>query len=82
MLQEPNEIALFPQLSDEVLQHLQGYGTEIDLNVGEYLFKEGEHSYDFHVVLDGEIQVTKQVGEKKSYSPSINEVSLLVNFLY
>ncbi|QIR39330.1 cyclic nucleotide-binding domain-containing protein [Tolypothrix sp. PCC 7910] len=83
MLQESNAIALFPQLSDEVLQHLQDYGTEIDLNVGEYLFKEGEHSYDFHVVLDGEIQVTKQVGgqekllAKHQRGEFIGELSIL-----
>ncbi|MBD2295241.1 cyclic nucleotide-binding domain-containing protein [Anabaena sphaerica FACHB-251] len=63
MLQESNNSpTLFPKLSDEVLQHLQKYGAEIDLSVGECLFKEGDRSYDFHVVLEGEIQVTKQIG--------------------
>ncbi|MDZ7958790.1 MAG: ATP-binding protein [Aulosira sp. DedQUE10] len=81
---ESSAIALFPQLSDEVLQHLQEYGDEIDLNVGDYLFKEGEHSYDFHVVLEGEIQVTKRVGEedrllaKHQRGEFIGELSILM----
>lgn len=61
-----NNSTLFPQLSDEVLQHLKQYGIEIDLQPGECLFREGDRSYDFHVVLDGEIQITKKVnGEDK-----------------
>ncbi|MEA5575796.1 ATP-binding protein [Anabaena sp. UHCC 0451] len=63
MLQESNNSpTLFPKLSNEVLQHLQKYGTEINLNVGDYLFKEGDRSYDFHVVLEGEIRITKEIG--------------------
>jgi signal transduction histidine kinase len=67
MQQETNHNSnLFPQLSYEVLQHLKEYGTEIDLQAGECLFREGDRSYDFHVVLEGEIIVTKQVnGEEK-----------------
>jgi signal transduction histidine kinase len=83
MSQESNSLTLFPQLSDEVLQHLKEYGTEIDLNVGECLFREGEHSYDFHVVLEGEIRVTKQVGgeekllAKHQRGEFIGELSIL-----
>jgi signal transduction histidine kinase len=61
-----NAEVLFPKLSDEVLQHLKEYGTEIDLNVGEYLFKEGDRSYDFYVVLEGEIKVTKEIGGQET----------------
>ncbi|MEA5551594.1 ATP-binding protein [Anabaena cylindrica UHCC 0172] len=84
MLQEShNSATLFPRLSDEVLQHLKEYGTEIDLNRGEYLFKEGDCSYDFHVVLEGEIQVTKQLGgqekilAKHQRGEFIGEISIL-----
>ena len=65
MLQENNLIDLFPKLPDEALQRLRKYGTEIILNMGELLFKEGDRSYDFYVVLEGEIKVTKQLGGKE-----------------
>jgi signal transduction histidine kinase len=62
MLPESNSPILFPKLSDEVLLHLKKYGTEITLNADECLFREGDRSYDFHIVLEGEIQITKQIG--------------------
>ncbi|MGM3306627.1 ATP-binding protein [Anabaena sp. WFMT] len=83
MAKESSSLTLFPQLSDEVLQHLKEYGTEIDLSGGEYLFKEGDSSYDFHVVLEGEIQVTKQLGgqekilAKHQRGEFIGELSIL-----
>lgn len=62
MLHDPNQNALFPKLPDEALQEIKQYGTEIELNVGDVLFSEGDSNYNFHVVLEGEIQITKQVG--------------------
>lgn len=62
MLHDPNQVALFPKLPDEALQEMQQHGTEIQLNTGDVLFSEGDSDYNFHVVLEGEIQMTKQVG--------------------
>jgi len=41
---------------------MKQHGTEIHLNAGEVLFSEGDSEYNFHVVLEGEVQITKQVG--------------------
>lgn len=57
--------SLFPKLSDEQLQQLRECGSEIQLDPGEVLFAEGDPTYDFYVVLEGEIKVTKQVGEEE-----------------
>jgi signal transduction histidine kinase len=65
MLHDPNQTTLFPKLPDEVLQQMQEHGIEISLAVGEILFAEGEENYGFHVVLDGEIEITKVVGNEK-----------------
>ena len=62
MLHDPNQNTLFPKLSDEALQEMKQHGTEIQLAAGEVLFSEGDSDYNFHVVLEGEIQITKQVG--------------------
>lgn len=86
MLPENNNTStLFPQLSDEVLQHLKEYGKEINLQAGEFLFREGDLSYDFHVVLEGEILVTKningqeQILAKHQKGEFIGELSILTD---
>lgn len=64
MLHDPNQNTLFPKLPDEALQEMQQFGKEIKLNKGDILFNEGESNYNFHVVLSGEIEITKQVGDE------------------
>ncbi|NEQ29072.1 MAG: cyclic nucleotide-binding domain-containing protein, partial [Microcoleus sp. SIO2G3] len=56
MLHDPNQMTLFPKLPDEALEEIKQHGTEIKLAAGEVLFNEGESNYNFHVVLEGEIQ--------------------------
>ncbi len=65
MLHDPNQTTLFPKLPDEALQQMQEHGIEISLATGEILFTEGEVNYSFHVVLEGEIQITKVVSNEK-----------------
>lgn len=64
MLHDPNQKTLFPKLPDEALQQMQQFGKEIKLNKGDILFNEGESNYNFHVVLSGEIEITKHVGDE------------------
>ena len=64
MLHDPNQNTLFPKLPDEALQEMQQFGKEIQLNKGDILFNEGESNYNFHVVLSGEIEITKHVGDE------------------
>jgi signal transduction histidine kinase len=64
MLHDPNLNTLFPKLPDEALQEMQQFGKEIKLNKGDILFNEGESNYNFHVVLSGEIEITKHVGDE------------------
>lgn len=60
-----SETSIFPKLSDEQLQKLSECGVEVQLNPGDILFAEGDINYDFYVILEGEIKVTKKVGEKE-----------------
>lgn len=59
------QTSLFPKLSDEQLQRLTECGNEMQLKPGEMLFAEGDPTYDFYVVLEGEIKITKKVGEEE-----------------
>jgi signal transduction histidine kinase len=64
MLHNPNQMTLFPKLPDDALEEMKQHGNEIQLNVGDFLFNEGDSNYHFHVVLEGEIEITKQVGSE------------------
>ncbi len=57
-----SDSVLFPTLEDEHLQNLESCGLVLKLAPGEILFKEGDSTYCFYVVLDGEIKITKQLG--------------------
>jgi signal transduction histidine kinase len=65
MLHDPNEQKLFPRLTGEVLHRLIEIGTEVELEPGDVLFRQGDENYQFFVVLDGEIRITSQVGQEE-----------------
>ena len=66
MLHDPNAESLFPRLTEEALRHLREAGEEIELEPGAVLFSEGDQNYQFFVVLDGEVRITKQVGAEET----------------
>lgn len=65
MLHDPNENALFPKLPEEALQKMQTVGAQIHFNAGDIVFTEGQADYKFCIVLDGEIEITKQLGGER-----------------
>jgi signal transduction histidine kinase len=60
-----SETVLFPILEEEHLRNLETCGLIVKLAPGEILFREGEHTCCFYVVLDGEIKITKQLGTEE-----------------
>lgn len=65
MLHDPQQSELFPKLSEEELARLAEHGREIALSPGQVIFREGDPTYHFYVVLDGQIQITKQTGAEE-----------------
>src|SRR5918998_1294547 len=60
----PNElrdVPIFASLPDGDLRWLAARGTETTLDSGAVLFREGDPADAFHVVLDGELRITKLV---------------------
>src|SRR3712207_6507695 len=60
----PNElrsVPIFAGLTDGDLRWLAARGQEATLDGGALLFTEGEPANAFHVVLDGELRITKLV---------------------
>ncbi|MET0628627.1 MAG: FAD-dependent oxidoreductase [Acidimicrobiia bacterium] len=48
-----------PELSAEALLALQGYGVERAVDAGDVLFRAGDASYDFYVVLEGAVDIVR-----------------------
>jgi thioredoxin reductase (NADPH) len=51
-----------PTLDDEDLSILEPLGTRRRVDVGEYLFREGDATYDFYVVLTGSVDISLRDG--------------------
>ncbi|MBO0140061.1 FAD-dependent oxidoreductase [Agrobacterium sp. Ap1] len=47
----------FPALTDEMIERIRPYGTEELVAEDTYVFRRGDHSIDFLLVLDGELQM-------------------------
>ena len=52
----------FPVLGDAELAALAGLGTRMPIAVGEYLYREGDASYDFYAVVSGAVEITARSG--------------------
>jgi thioredoxin reductase (NADPH) len=54
--------AAFPTLADDQIGYLKRYGEVRQTKVREVLFKEGDRSYDFIVILEGEVEIVENFG--------------------
>ncbi len=54
--------ALTPELSDDQIELLRGYGTEQPFEAGEMLFRPGEPTTSFIVVLEGRVAIVDDYG--------------------
>jgi CRP-like cAMP-binding protein len=64
MLHDATQLSLFPRLPPDAVQQLHKHGAEVQLNAGDVLFREGKTDYHFWVVLEGEVRITKRVGNE------------------
>jgi thioredoxin reductase (NADPH) len=59
-LQEtPDGAGAFPRLSDEQIETLAAYGTRRFTEAGEILFRQGDLTCDFYVILDGFVAIVE-----------------------
>lgn len=47
----------FPTLADDQIEYLRRYGVVRKIEPGQILFREGDRSYDFIVILEGEVEI-------------------------
>ena len=62
-LLDDDDPALFPKLTDEQLALLTPLGTVRSIEVGDVLFREGDASYDFMVLLAGRVAIVLGSGD-------------------
>src|SRR5690349_21215051 len=54
---DANDPIIFPTLADSELAVLEALGTRRPVAVDEYLYREGDPTYDFYVILSGAVEV-------------------------
>src|SRR3954447_6839586 len=54
-------LALLASLAEEELVRLAAVGRERRLAAGQFLFRQGEQATAFHIVLDGQLETTREV---------------------
>ena len=52
-----DDAVAFPTLDDAELALLEALGTRRPVKPGEYLYREGDATYDFYVVLSGAVEI-------------------------
>jgi thioredoxin reductase (NADPH) len=61
-----DDTVAFPTLDDSELAVLEALGTRRSVAVGEYLYREGDTTYDFYVILSGAAEiVVRSDGEER-----------------
>lgn len=65
MLHDRKDPNLFPKLAPDVIACLREHGHEVALKDGEVAWEQGDTRYSMFVVLDGQIRVSKNVGDQE-----------------
>jgi len=65
MLHNPKDESLFPTLTPPLMACLRDHGHEQVLDDGEIAFEQGSTHYDMFVVLDGQMKISKQIGDQE-----------------
>jgi CRP-like cAMP-binding protein len=62
-LLDNDDPALFPKLTDEQLGLLAKYGQVRSTEVGEFLFRDGDATYDAMVLMEGRVAIVLGSGD-------------------
>ena len=68
-LLDNDDPALFPKLTDEQLGLLTKYGQVRSTEVGEFLFRDGDATYDAMVLMEGRVAVVLGSGDAERELP-------------
>ena len=71
----------FPTLNDEMVQRIARFGSEEAVADGGYLFRRGERTVDFFLVLEGAIDILEHHGDGSDTSVHRHGVKLFTGEL-
>src|ERR1051326_8644738 len=57
-----NDPVAFPLLDDDDLAELDKLGTRRSVKVGDYLYQQGDPTYDFFAIVSGEVEIVLASG--------------------
>ncbi len=66
MLQDIRQGPLFATMPEDQVQCVLEHGNECNLQAGDVLFHEGDATVYFYVLLEGNLQITKHVGDQET----------------
>ena len=84
--QDMRQMPIFSSFTDEQLASLQAQSHELVLQAGDVLFREGDPPQGLYVILDGEVEIVKQIGAQMvvianvATGSFVGEISLLTGF--
>ncbi|HLM08514.1 MAG TPA: cyclic nucleotide-binding domain-containing protein, partial [Thermoleophilaceae bacterium] len=61
-IQRLRDVEVLGSLSDDEVARLGTTGRQLLLAEGDFLFRQGEPAKAFHIVLDGQLETTREVG--------------------
>ncbi len=85
MLQQMRDIPLFEHFSEDQLEHLSGLGTEMEMDAGGIVLREGAPAGGLYVLLEGEMEIVKRLAGQdillatRGPGVFVGEISLLTN---
>src|SRR5439155_23254185 len=77
-----DDVVAFPTLDDSELAVLQALGSRRSVAVGEYLYREGDTTYDFYVILSGAAEIVvrseseERIVTRHGRGPLLGELNL------
>ena len=66
----------FPTLTGDQIAFLKRNGEVRKTQVGQLHFGEGDRSYDFIVILEGEAEIVENFGERRARKPSTGRATV------
>ena len=78
-----DETVAFPTLDDSELAILEALGTRRWVTAGEYLYREGDSTYDFYLILSGTVEIVvrsdseKRIIARHGHGRFLGELNLL-----
>lgn len=71
-LETLKKIPLFSHLTDEQLQCLSDWGSEVSLQAGTQIAKQGDPPDGFYIILEGITEWTRTVGQQEAHAVTLN----------